>query len=196
MDVIQLAEAKAKGLTRYFNGRPCKHGHLSERYVSTHACIACLYPKSKQWQRDNPEKCAESRRAWSQANPERHAAAKAAWNKANPEGQAKRSRAWFLANRKKANQATRDWQKRNGGAVSAWAAERRSALQQRVAGWADLGLIRDIYKLAQVYRQAGFDVEVDHIVPLRGKAVSGLHTHDNLQVIPTGLNRAKSNLFF
>ena len=27
---------------RYFTGRPCKRGHIAERYVSTGACVACL----------------------------------------------------------------------------------------------------------------------------------------------------------
>jgi hypothetical protein len=38
--------ARAAGLKRFFTGRPCKHGHLSERYVSTGSCIACLHGAS------------------------------------------------------------------------------------------------------------------------------------------------------
>lgn len=35
-------EAEATGLTRFFTGRPCRRGHLSERYTSTGACAECL----------------------------------------------------------------------------------------------------------------------------------------------------------
>jgi hypothetical protein len=35
--------------------------------------------------------------------------------------------------------------------------------------------VRDIYALARIYREAGIDCHVDHVVPLRGKTVSGLH---------------------
>jgi hypothetical protein len=33
--------AKAKGLTRYFTGGPCKRGHLCERQTGSHKCIEC-----------------------------------------------------------------------------------------------------------------------------------------------------------
>jgi 5-methylcytosine-specific restriction endonuclease McrA len=41
----------------------------------------------------------------------------------------------------------------------------------------------------------GIPFEVDHIVPLQGKIVSGLHIWNNLQVIPRHINRTKSNKY-
>lgn len=40
--IITRADARAKGLTRYYSGMPCKHGHLTERYVAGWVCIGCL----------------------------------------------------------------------------------------------------------------------------------------------------------
>lgn len=40
-EIITRAEAQAKLLKTYFTGKPCKHGHISERYTSTGACLAC-----------------------------------------------------------------------------------------------------------------------------------------------------------
>lgn len=37
----QRWEAKAKGLKRYFNGKPCKWGHVSERLTSCGRCFEC-----------------------------------------------------------------------------------------------------------------------------------------------------------
>ncbi len=34
-------EAQAKGLTRYFDGRKCKHGHVAERLTSCARCVEC-----------------------------------------------------------------------------------------------------------------------------------------------------------
>jgi hypothetical protein len=40
--IITRGEAQAKLLKTYFTGKPCKHGHISERYTSTGACLACM----------------------------------------------------------------------------------------------------------------------------------------------------------
>jgi hypothetical protein len=41
MQIISRAEAKAKGLKRYFTGKPCKHGHVAERVVFNATCVDC-----------------------------------------------------------------------------------------------------------------------------------------------------------
>lgn len=40
MQIIGRADAKALGLKRYFTGKPCKHGHIAERFVSG-PCVEC-----------------------------------------------------------------------------------------------------------------------------------------------------------
>ena len=43
--------------------------------------------------------------------------------------------------------------------------------------------------------ETGIKWEVDHIIPLAGRKVSGLHVASNIQVIPMTLNRKKSNRY-
>ena len=42
METITRQEAKAQGLTHYFTGKPCKHGHISKRLVRCKHCCECL----------------------------------------------------------------------------------------------------------------------------------------------------------
>ena len=55
--------------------------------------------------------------------------------------------------------------------------------------WADMDKIREIY----VNRPDGY--HVDHIIPLRGKLVSGLHVENNLQYLPAQENMRKHNSY-
>jgi hypothetical protein len=51
-------EALAQGLLHYFTGRPCKHGHVANRFVSDKSCMACKVENSRSWRSANPEKTA------------------------------------------------------------------------------------------------------------------------------------------
>jgi 5-methylcytosine-specific restriction endonuclease McrA len=78
-------------------------------------------------------------------------------------------------------------------------AKRRASKMQRTPRW-----IKDVFvdEIKVIYRRAklikkftGETWHVDHIVPLKGKKVSGLHVPWNLQLLPASENLAKSNKF-
>lgn len=46
-EVISRKEARALGLERYFTGKPCLHGHLSERKCESKTCLACVECKRR-----------------------------------------------------------------------------------------------------------------------------------------------------
>ncbi len=53
MQIISRKEAKEQGLKRYFTGKSCKHGHISERWVGSHSCVECrTVRRAKQQQKD------------------------------------------------------------------------------------------------------------------------------------------------
>ena len=65
----------------------------------------------------------------------------------------------------------------------------RASKENRTPSWANLDKIRDIYANCPV----GY--HVDHIVPLHGDLVSGLHVETNLQYLAAEENIKKNNTF-
>ena len=91
------------------------------------------------------------------------------------------------------------YKKENAIRVAAWNAARRAAKIQRTPEWLDeddFWMMEQAYELAALRTEMfGFVWHVDHILPLKGKTISGLHVPTNLQVIPALHNLAKGNRF-
>lgn len=116
-----------------------------------------------------------------------------AWVKANPQKRAAHAAKWYSANRGEAIATARRWAQANPQRVTERVAKREAAKLQATPTWADHDLIADLYQLAAIYTAAGIKAHVDHVVPLRSKLVCGLHTPDNLTVLPARDNIAKGN---
>lgn len=56
MEVISREAAKALGRKKYYTGKPCKHGHVDERYVALGKCVACRSAIKKAYYANNQEK--------------------------------------------------------------------------------------------------------------------------------------------
>lgn len=80
-----------------------------------------------------------------------------------------------------------EWRKNNLAYDAMRQRERRAKQLKAMPSWAD----RDAIKLMYANRPEGF--HVDHIVPLKGKLVSGLHVEYNLQYLPATENLRKRN---
>jgi hypothetical protein len=75
--------------------------------------------------------------------------------------------------------------------LNAYSYARHGELKQSTPGWANLKGIEAIYVEMQQRRAAGEDVHVDHIIPRKGKYVSGLHVENNLRIISAAENLFK-----
>ena len=136
----------------------------------------------KEWYEHNKELTKERAYARDLANPEQAAARKTKWRKKNCE---------------KHNATNRNWNINNKPIKAALECKRRAAQFQRTPAWdPDAHLIIAKYQLAAMFtRETGLPHHVDHIIPLQGKNVSGLHVFSNLRVIPGADNVKKSNKF-
>jgi len=72
----------------------------------------------------------------------------------------------------------------------------RAKKLNKYPSWANKEEIKKIYTRAVLMeKEDGVKYEVDHIIPLNGENVSGLHVHNNLQILTKNKNIAKANKF-
>ena len=109
---------------------------------------------------------------------------------------AKKTKLWYKENKERFKPINAKWAASNRDKKNASEAKRRAAKLQRTVAWGNKDLIDAVYARAQRLTEAtGIPMEVDHIYPLQGAMVSGLHVENNLQILPKAVNASKSNKF-
>ena len=132
----------------------------------------------------NPSVIDARNKAWKNKNSEKVALSISNWQKKNPEKCCNNTKKWVQANKGIVNARTRAYQLAKINRTPAWL----TAI--------DYERIQNEYKLAEILRKlTNQQWHVDHIIPLQGKIVSGLHVPSNLRVVVAKENIAKSNKF-
>jgi hypothetical protein len=205
--------AKKLGAKYYFTGKPCKRGHVDKRHL-TGACVACTrernladreahYLGSAKWREANREYLRQKQRQYYRANAERCQATNRAWAKANPEcaKESERRRREKLLADPAALEARREiarrWHRQFPEKQSAATRRRKLAKIERTPTWltADQRAEMTAFyaEAVRLSRETGITHEVDHIIPLQGENVCGLHVPWNLQILTAEANRSKGN---
>ena len=161
--------------TKRYIGIDCLQGHGGERYKSNWRCVRCCKIKKQ--------------------------AAKKAKRAANPKKRGRPVNPDKKPHTKETREVLREREKRywamNPDKRRAKKAKYRAAKINRMPAWLtenDKWMIKEAHDLAILRTKLfGFPWEVDHIIPLQGKTISGLHVPTNLQVIPMIENRKKGN---
>ena len=176
-------EAQATGAKFYFTGEPCVRGHIALRKTKG-SCLECV---KEDWAVDNDRRKekpkTEAAKAAGKRYYEKNRQAVIARAAARPVEEKRRLQA--------------EYKDRNVDVVRADTSVRKRRLREATPKWltpAERLQMRDLYvqarKLTELTRER---YVVDHIVPLRGESVCGLHVPWNLRVITQDENLKKSN---
>jgi hypothetical protein len=162
-------EALAGGYKRYSTGVACVQGHIADRRALTGECLSCRAEYLAKWRTEN------------QARVKQHNASQ------------------YEKHTDKIKKGVRQWATKNPVKVFTYSRASHTKRRMRLPKWLtadDRWMIEQAYELAALRAKLfGFAWHVDHVIPLQGKLVSGLHTPYNLQVIPGVENVRKSNKF-
>lgn len=176
-------EALASGAKFYFTGEPCVRGHIALRKTKG-ACLECV---KEDWAVDNERRKgkpkSEAAKAAGRRYYEKNREAVIARAAARPAKEKRRNRA--------------EYKDRNLDVVRADTSIRKRRHREATPKWLtkqERMQMRDLYVQARrMTKITGERYVVDHIVPLRGEEVCGLHVPWNLRVITQNENLKKSN---
>lgn len=159
-------------------------------------CKECTKSKAKEHHHKNRDHQNRVSRQWRLNNLEHVSRQKKGYYQRNAEAILEQKRDYYRRNTEAIKKKVAKHAKNNRDAYNARAAKYRATKLRATPPWADLDKIKEVYTEAQrLTKLLGIEMQVDHIVPLKGKLVSGLHVHDNLQILTYVENGRKTNKF-
>lgn len=189
--------------------RKLKEKEKFKRYRENHK--AKILEKERLFRINNPDKVKAKQKKYLEDNPERAKENRKVWTENNIERVKEQNRVNSLKNRPKSNARRRyrrkhdpiykakcdQWSKDNLDRRRFSGAKRRASKLNATPSWLtenDWMEIRRYYKVASfLTEKTGVKYCVDHIHPLQGENVCGLHVPWNLQVLTDAENTSKGN---
>ena len=187
----------AKLLLDFGKRKTSKDGRKSACKVCLNSAKKVYYQKNKEaylktcrdYRTKNSAEVAEKRKVYDEKNREHIKGRYTRYYGENKQKIANRASLFRDNNKELFVERGRRWRKNNPGLVRANTAKYRASKLQRTPAWANFN------EIAEFYKNCPQGYHVDHIIPLQGKLVSGLHVLSNLQYLTAEENLRKSNKF-
>lgn len=175
----------------------CSEMKTLDHFGRTAKCKACRAAYARAKYAENPEHVKRMVRRYRDSNPEKARERTKKWRDRNREHVLAQKKKWRQENVDRMKELEAEWRRNNPEKRALRARERRGVARQATPAWLTAdhqAEMRRFYTLAKEFKLlTGDNYHVDHIVPLRGRRVCGLHVPWNLQVLPSDINMKKGN---
>jgi hypothetical protein len=156
----------------------------------TNKCKSCMKEYSKKYKEDNKSSTEEYSLSYRKSYYKKNRESRLLWQKDYREKNLEERRAYD-------RQQSKIYYNANKGSCMEKSSRRRACMIGATPPWVDekhRQRLLSIYKTCRnVSEKTGKEHHVDHIVPLNGKNVCGLHVWWNLRIIPAKMNLSKGN---
>jgi hypothetical protein len=201
----QCIICKTDTTPQWYTGPKCKRcyrkkhreEHLEEyknrdkAYYEDNAEAICL--DRKEYYKENTEMLKQKSRAhYEKVGSQRRPGSQLEWQRNNPDKTKQYRLKQVQNNPERVKEYGLRWHAKNPEYSKFIEANRRAAKLERTPKWLTTDQRN---QMKEIYKNCPEEHDVDHIVPLQGKNVSGLHVPWNLQYLTSKENRKKGNKF-
>lgn len=157
-------------------------------------CKACHAAYSTGWIEANRERYNARSRADRALDPGKYQGWARNYRESDPVRYGEVKRNWVERNTARRQATVRRYTLKHAAKLHEKVRARQAGKMLALPAWADRSAMTEFYKEAKrLTRETGVRYEVDHIVPLRGRGVCGLHCEANMQLLPKAENIRKLN---
>lgn len=193
MKLISKEEAVIEGVKKYFTGKPCRHGHLTFRYVSCDDCCECSRLSRKKYTDKNRDAVYDMNKRWRTANKDKTVSYKKKYNTENIESIRLYRKKYYSQNREKVLEASKKWRNSNPKRCSEitflrYKLEKSLTPPRPYHNTKAISYLRNEVKRLNLLKKGRY--EVDHIWPIsRG----GVNHACNMRIVESTKNKEKGS---
>lgn len=189
------------GTSRYSVGYTCPKCGCDDWYKlpparqvtlnrTKYGCRTCTIDKKAKYHAENADKVREQKASYYAENVDKVREKNARWRAANADKVRERKAHYYAENADKVREINARYRAANPHIQRAKVAKRRATKLNATPYWLT---DKDITRIKKIYEDCPSGYQVDHILPLQGKRMCGLHVPSNLKAIPASENSSKCN---